>query len=221
MAVAWRWLLIFELAACIERGAFPCSKDDQCGMGGTCEAGYCSAEDSDCESGRRYSIYAPEGIGGQCVASRCALALGRAHGCVRDDNGDLRCWGKNSSGQLGDGQVFDLARPSEPIAKLAGSRSIASGDEHTCAIAANGEIYCWGFGQLEPTAVDGISGADALAAGGDRTCALVAGGVWCWTQGERKTPSQAKGLSDAVEVTTGDAHTCARTRNAVYCWGAN
>src|SRR6185369_5831642 len=92
-AVAWRWLLVFELAAlgaCVDRGTFICDEDAQCGMGGRCEAnGYCSATDGKCESGYRYSAYAPDGVADQCVASGCVLALGGAHGCARDDTGEV------------------------------------------------------------------------------------------------------------------------------------
>lgn len=63
--------------------------------------------------------------------------------------------------------------------------TIASGGNHTCALAANGEVRCWGrgaSGQLGngsstdssvPVTVAGISDAVALAAGGDASCALL------------------------------------------------
>ncbi|MBU1535222.1 permease, partial [Myxococcota bacterium] len=39
------------------------------------------------------------------------LSLGHYHGCYLDGDSYIRCWGSNSSGQLGDGTVSDSATP--------------------------------------------------------------------------------------------------------------
>ena len=123
--------------------------------------------------------------------------------------------------------------------------TIASGGNHTCALAANGEVRCWGrgaSGQLGngsstdssvPVTVAGISEAVALAAGGDASCALLGdASVRCWgangagqlgngSTAPTAIPVTVPGLT-ATALSSGFAHTCAvlATRE-VACWGAN
>lgn len=65
---AWWGAASGLLLACIPVGSFPCSDDGECGPEGTCvEPGYCASTDERCDSGLRYSRYAPEGIAQRCV----------------------------------------------------------------------------------------------------------------------------------------------------------
>lgn len=66
------WLLGVVSAACAcSPSVFQCLDDTGCegaGAQGRCEAsGYCSFEDTACESGRRYGEFAGDGLGGGCV----------------------------------------------------------------------------------------------------------------------------------------------------------
>lgn len=76
--------------------------------------------------------------------------------------------------------------------------ALAAGDEHSCALHADGVVQCWGsngFGQL------GVE--DIAASATPVTVQLPAG-------------------AQAVAVDTGAFHTCAVTRDhRVYCWGSN
>ncbi|MFO0631647.1 MAG: LamG-like jellyroll fold domain-containing protein [Nannocystaceae bacterium] len=48
---------------------FACTDDAECGAGGSCEGdGCCAATDDGCDSGLRWSRYAPADIAGHCVA---------------------------------------------------------------------------------------------------------------------------------------------------------
>ncbi len=40
-----------------------------------------------------------------------ALSVGKAHACAIQSDGSLRCWGKNPSGQVGNGTAQDAASP--------------------------------------------------------------------------------------------------------------
>jgi alpha-tubulin suppressor-like RCC1 family protein len=87
--------------------------------------------------------------------------------------------------------------------KLAlGARAVAAGYSHTCAIATDGSVWCWGdnrTGQLGratepcdaalcpnpiPTLVSGLpSDVVSITAAYHWTCALERDGtVWCWGQ---------------------------------------
>lgn len=62
-------MLLGSLAAPLgcETKAFTCATDEQC-SGGWCEpSGYCSFEDPDCPSGRRYGTHASRDLANECV----------------------------------------------------------------------------------------------------------------------------------------------------------
>lgn len=133
-----------------------------------------------------------------------ALAFaGADHTCaVKAADGSLWCWGRNTSGQLGMGDTRARSTPERvTLADLTLSASLfTAGAEHTCAVKANGTLWCWGSnrqGQLGTGAATGTS----------------------------PTPEQAQtdAMSGAVElVYGGGTHTCARTATSeVWCWGGN
>ena len=68
-----RWVAYGLLASLLAAGCstpiFVCSSDDSCNRdGGQCEAdGFCSFPDNACDSGRRYSEFAGDGLSGTCV----------------------------------------------------------------------------------------------------------------------------------------------------------
>ncbi len=91
--------------------------------------------------------------------------------------------------------------------------SVAAGDRHTCAVAADTTVRCWGSNQrgelgdgttgdaskrrLVPVTVKGLTGAKAVGVGNFRTCALLNNGtVKCWGA------ASAGGVGDGTE---GDA----------------
>jgi alpha-tubulin suppressor-like RCC1 family protein len=41
------------------------------------------------------------------------LAVGFSHSCAVDTGGDVRCWGSNTQGELGDGAIDDKTTPVE------------------------------------------------------------------------------------------------------------
>jgi alpha-tubulin suppressor-like RCC1 family protein len=116
-----------------------------------------------------------------------AIAAGGYHTCAILTGGELRCWGWNGYGQLGDNTLVNTnANPAVAVSGLAsGVTSVGGGFSHTCAIVA-GAAKCWGynnFGQLgngtltdtkTPVAVTGIaSGATAVQVGLYSSCAQV------------------------------------------------
>lgn len=76
------------------------------------------------------------------------LAVGSAHACAIDMSGITRCWGANSTGQLGDGTFTNRSEPT-PIMPggSSGFLKIAAGQGSTCGLQADGQAFCWGNGQ--------------------------------------------------------------------------
>lgn len=125
-------------------------------------------------------------------------------------------------------------------------KSIAAGQNHTCAVTTQGAAKCWGtseYGQVgsgstasrvyAPEQVFGLtSGVTNIAAGMSHTCAVTSqGSVWCWgnnltgrlgdgTTIQRTRPVQVIGVQDAVSVAVSAYHSCAVTQGgAAQCWG--
>ncbi len=150
-----------------------------------------------------------------------AIAAGGNGSCVLTAGGAVKCWGDNTSGQVGDGAMGGgRPTPTDVAGLSSGVSAIAVGGAHACALLAGGGVKCWGdndFGQLgsenagntaSPVDVAGLaSGAVAIAAGNKYTCAVLAGGVAkCW--GHDGTAQLGNGVTDrrpfAAEVMQGD-----------------
>lgn len=75
------------------------------------------------------------------------IAVGLNHSCALA-NGDVFCWGVNSSGQIGDNTTTQRNLP-RAVSKLSGGllnqtvTAIGSGSNRSCAIA-NSKTFCWG-----------------------------------------------------------------------------
>jgi alpha-tubulin suppressor-like RCC1 family protein len=77
-----------------------------------------------------------------------AIAAGEDHTCALrrggEGGGEVVCWGSNSEGALGDGTTSTRLVP-VPVVGVPRARSIAAGEQLSCAVAASGEaVHCWG-----------------------------------------------------------------------------
>ncbi|MEZ4621362.1 MAG: hypothetical protein R2867_38490 [Caldilineaceae bacterium] len=178
------------------------------------------------------------------------LAAGEEHTCVLNDTGAIRCWGSNRDRQLGEGSADSHSIPLQvnPTVPVGAIRAIFPGRFHTCAIANNGGVTCWGRnndGQLgdgteeprtTPVMVMGLTGSvKALALGVDHSCALLeSGSVQCWgsnqygqlgdgTNSDVAVPVDVIGLPAGVTaIAAGEHHSCALIQGTdVRCWGRN
>src|SRR5690606_4534997 len=109
------------------------------------------------------------------------------------DDGTVRCWGWNHSGQLGNGNSDNSNLPL-PVDGVEGAVAIAAGEAHTCALLADGTARrCGtnGFGPLGtgnfddggsvPCMVDGVWVAVPIRAGAFSPCVLITSGpARCW-----------------------------------------
>jgi hypothetical protein len=115
------------------------------------------------------------------------------------DTGAVKCWGSNSSGQLGDGNSGGYTELPSPITGsviTTGERAIAisAGGNFSCALLESGGVKCWGAnnqGQLGdgttnqtsvPVDVQELSNQGlTIEVGSGHTCILKnTGGVSCF-----------------------------------------
>jgi len=166
------------------------------------------------------------------------LSVGQLHSCGLTSDGTAYCWGWNATGQIGDGSIGG----DRPAAKQASGTirfsSISAGQNHTCAIATDGDTYCWGNGNSVPAKVATPVRFTSISAGVDVTCGLdPTGRAWCWganSRGELGTGSiDSFGVPSPIPVEVAEGLTfksidtgswgfvCGLTTDgAIYCWGA-
>lgn len=177
------------------------------------------------------------------------LSSGGQHSCVVKKNGNVQCWGLNSLGQTGEAtaQVKNVKTSSlKEMVKFNNIKTVSLGENHSCALNTNGEVFCWGDnseGQLAstilpesniPLQIPHLSKITMIASGNNHTCALhTKGEVFCWGDnrsgqiGNKKiqdkvTVSLVQGLKNVKQISAGGSTTCALTNEgSVYCWGDN
>jgi alpha-tubulin suppressor-like RCC1 family protein len=108
-------------------------------------------------------------------------------------DGTVWAWGRNESGQLGDGTTINRKDPVR-VGALENAISVAGGGTHACAVLAGGAVRCWGANEARlklgvdgltasstPLAVPRVPPARVVRAGQEHSCAIVEdGAVWCW-----------------------------------------
>lgn len=187
----------------------------------------------------------PRSVGGLATQA-LAVAPGIVHTCALLATGQVRCWGGNAFGQLGDGTEDELSTVPRIVGLDVRAIAIAAGGGHGCAVGVDTFVYCWGFNLVGQLGVPNAStvqrtpvrttlaSAVAIAAGAVHTCALLVGGeVFCWgfnADGQlgigstdiRFAPDLVVDLAGAVAIAAGGAHTCAlESDGRVRCWGDN
>lgn len=181
------------------------------------------------------------GGGGSISPLITKIATGGYHTCALRANGGLKCWGKNSMGQIGNNNSSgsDVRTPTEVTGLSSGVIDVAAGLNHTCAALSTGGVKCWGYGgdgqlgtggtssAIVPQSVSGLSGsATAVAAGESHSCALLStGAVDCWGNDSSVSSYSPVSISlsgAATAIEAGDRHTCAlMATGAIECWGLN
>lgn len=162
-------------------------------------------------------------------------------------DGTVRAWGVNATGQLGDGTKEAIRDTAVVVTGLSKVAAITVGIGHACALIEGGTVMCWGVNEagqlgdgtqeerLVPVAVQGLSNVVSLSAGGYHTCAVLTdGSVKCWGDNSKgqsaggssasvyTSPQSIDGLSKVVQVAAGESHNCALlVDGTVQCWGNN
>nr|MDQ3756685.1 hypothetical protein [Actinomycetota bacterium] len=156
-----------------------------------------------------------------------AVASGEYHSCaIVGATGEVKCWGHNGFGQLGNGASLPGTHSSIAVT-VSGipdddphahpphkAVAIAAGESHTCAVLDDNSARCWGhnfFGQLGNNA------------SGDGTDSSTPVKVKMDDDGDPLlTPGDVEDVSGVLAVAAGQFHTCVlRTDGGGRCWGQN
>lgn len=178
--------------------------------------------------------------------SATAITAGNDFTCVILADTTVKCFGENSSGQLGNGSTTATSTPTATLSFGSSVTAIAAGDAHLCALLSDGSMKCVGgnsYGSLgngnttnqtSPVSVTGLGQTvSKIIAGSSHTCAQLAdGNVKCFGNNlsgqlaNGKTVSQSSPVStiDLGSTITGLAagvqHTCfVLNYNLVKCIG--
>lgn len=155
-------------------------------------------------------------LGTVLPAKPLELALGAVNSCVLFDTYRVKCWGDNSSGQVGiesaevgiGDEVGEMGN-SLPFVNLGTGKTVQSldvGYGHVCALLHGGAVKCWGANSHGELGLGDMSDrGDNVGEMGDALPAVDLG----------------TGVS-AVAVSVGAHHSCALLdTGAIKCWGAN
>ena len=151
---------------------------------------------------------------------------------------------QDGNGELSDAEVTS----SEFLCDAMRFTKVSTGAHHTCAIASDGRLYCWGSnsnGQVGPDVgvtaripklVEGVGEVVDAVAGNAHTCAVLRDStVRCWgfnatgqlgnntytasTSPVTVVETDGTPLAGATAIVAGSAHTCALVGDRVRCWG--
>ncbi|MGL5857485.1 MAG: RCC1 domain-containing protein [Angustibacter sp.] len=177
------------------------------------------------------------------------VSAGNVHTCGIRTDGELRCWGANAVGRLGDGTVGVNRLSPTPVDGGGTWNAVSTGRDHTCAIRGNNTLWCWGSqqsGQLgdgvvatsnrsSPYQVSATTTWTSVASGDYSTCARRNdSSLWCWgdnsygqlgddTTVSRAVPGPVAGAGSWASTGGGGfTHTCAvQSDRTAWCWGEN
>jgi alpha-tubulin suppressor-like RCC1 family protein len=140
------------------------------------------------------------------------LHAGGNHNCVVMDNNQVKCWGYNGFGQLGQNNTTNwgidqygsslYAVPGVNLGQNA--TKVVAGYDHSCAILADASVKCWGTNAYGQLGKDDTTQRGHLAGDMAALTAINLGG------------------NNAIDISAGYYFTCALLANGtVRCWGYN
>jgi alpha-tubulin suppressor-like RCC1 family protein len=202
-------------------------------------------------NGHLYQVVATNGSGSDTSNAatlrvhKQITAAGGTHFVLALKTDGLWTWGRNNSGQLGDGTTDNSLVPIQ-ISSQTDWVSLAGGDRHALALKANGTLWAWGrnaYGMLgDGTNTDrlapvqvGIADDWALVSGGDyHSLALKKdGSLWAWgdneygqvgdgTVIERQSPVRVGTENNWVAISAGSEFSIAlKATGTIWAWGDN
>lgn len=149
--------IVLALTACSsseEKPALVANADG--GDAVTSDGGAPSVSDAETDSGE-LAPPPPYDFAVTCASDPCVTQLaarGGAHACAILQDGSVRCWGSNASGQLGSSDAGYEGSP-RPVVGISNAKGLSATGEGiagtTCVVVGSGDVMCFGsdaWGQL-------------------------------------------------------------------------
>lgn len=148
-----------------------------------------------------------------------SIALGLDHVCALLDNATVKCWGRNTYGQLGKGTTSNLGDNNGEMGDSLTAVNLGSGRTATaiyafgyvsCAKLDDASIKCWGRNDRGQMGIGDIAGTNANLGDGPNE------------MGDNLAPINLGTGRTATKLVGGLSHICALLDNStVKCWGRN
>jgi alpha-tubulin suppressor-like RCC1 family protein len=179
-----------------------------------------------------------------------SVSVGLDDACAVLKSGEVKCWGFDGWGNLGDGSHFwgKTVRVPVSVKDIDSAVAVSVARSHSCVLLTSGLVKCFGWngspgllgiGSTDvefdvPVTVSGIDSAVSLSTSWGYSCAALASGkVKCWgynwlgqlgngSTDSTLVPVEVKGITDAKSVVVGNNDICVILRSdVVRCWGSN
>ncbi len=195
--------------------------------------------------GTKVSKASPVTIDSGVNYSQVVLSKNSNYSCAITTNGVLKCWGLNSSGQLGDGTLLDKSIPIVVDPNTTYTKISLSYD-YICGITSAGNLKCWGSNSLSkigdgtttnvinPKLIDEGVTYQKIITGNLSTYGITSDGVlkgWGYQHSGLGTGDNGSKLPTVIDagvkysqvITSFNSnHSCAITNSGVLkCWGRN
>lgn len=145
------------------------------------------------------------------------LAVGPTHACVKQRDGQVRCWGEGQRWLWYPAQIDGIPPAVE----------VRVGERHACAIDRSGALWCWGVPRGYSSDLRDIGphrihdAVTRMRLQGSATCAELATGDWrCWGMPHDGMVGVPTWPTSSLAI--GKDHTCVLLADqTTQCWGSN
>ena len=138
------------------------------------------------------------------------ISVGDTHICINQETDDVRCWGENTHGQLGQENSSHIGNLGEQMSSLTKVELgglpldfVSAGYRTSCAIAENEKAKCWGLGEK------GQLGQESTANIGDQALEM----------GVNLSKINIPGVHKAVSQTYEQVTCILNDSDDIYCFG--
>ncbi|HTY95727.1 MAG TPA: hypothetical protein VMB91_01715 [Solirubrobacteraceae bacterium] len=143
------------------------------------------------------------------TATAASITTDGTDTCAVLTTGHIKCWGGNTSGEVGDGKSSPNVGKAQwvpaEVTGISEAKEVETGGTHACALLETGHVECWG-GEANGSLGNGVAEGPKVCAKNRFPCSL--------------TPVEVTGITSAVQL-GGQASCALLSSGHVECWGSN
>ena len=148
------------------------------------------------------------------INTATAIAVAGRTTCASLAGGEVKCWGMNDFGQLGNGSSQTLYETTPvTVSGINNATAVAAGFAHACALLSTGQVKCWGYNDNGQIGNDHVMFAREWEVYFPEDL-----GTYIYSN----LPVTVNTITNATAITVGSHYSCARLVDGkIKCWGAN